>query len=323
MGAAIGIDLGTTNSVAAIKRGDVRVIQTRDAEDSTPSVVGFYRDQIIVGKRALDRAAAAPKDTIVSVKRLMGRAFNDPEVQRALEKYRYQVVAPADGTDEDVRVILGGKEYSPIEVSSFILKKIKEDAELRLGETVEYAVITVPAYFTDRQIEATLRAGQLAGLKVQRILDEPTAAAIAFGMDSVGADDSRTVLVYDLGGGTFDISVLNVVGGVFGQVNLEGNMWLGGDDFDFRLMEHAVAHVRDVHGLDPSGNDRFMVALKISAQRAKEALSSLARADITVGAQGQLLDSEGNVLEVELEITRDQLERMIGSHSKSAGNGHR
>ncbi|HWQ03028.1 MAG TPA: Hsp70 family protein [Candidatus Nitrosotenuis sp.] len=320
MGVAIGIDLGTTNSVAAIKRGDVRVLQNRENEDLTPSVVGFYKEQLIVGKKALDRIAASPKETVISVKRLMGRAFKDPEVQRVRSKYRYSVAAPSNGTEDDVRVILGGKEYSPIEISSFILKKIKEDAEMRLNDKVEYAVITVPAYFNERQREATLLAGQMAGLKVQRILDEPTAAAIAFGVDNVGADDARTVLVFDLGGGTFDISVLNIVGGIFAQVNLEGDMWLGGDDFDWKLMQHVLQHIKDTYGFDPAGNDRFMESLRLNVRKAKETLSSLARTDISM--VGQLSDKSGNLIDIELEVTRDVLERMIGRDAAS-GDGHR
>jgi molecular chaperone DnaK (HSP70) len=320
MGVAIGIDLGTTNSVAAIKRGDVRVLQNRENEDLTPSAVSFYKDQIIVGRKALDRLAAAPKETIISVKRLMGRAYKDPEVQRVRTKYRYQVVAPANGTEDDVRVVLGGKEYSPIEVSSFILKKMKEDAELRLNEKVEYAVITVPAYFNERQREATLRAGQMAGLKVQRILDEPTAAAIAFGVDNVGADDARTVLVFDLGGGTFDISVLNIVGGIFAQVNLEGDMWLGGDDFDWKLMQHVTRHLKETQQLDVTGNDHFMEELRKKARSAKEALSSMVRTDIMMPAA--VKDKDGNLVDIDLEISRDQLEGLIARETAS-GDGHR
>ena len=200
MGKAIGIDLGTTNSVAAIKVGEVKVLQNRESQDLTRSVVGENKNQILVGQKALDRQLLAPKDTIESIKRLMGRGFRDEHVQRVRKQVSYVVQEPSDGTDDDVRVIMGGKEYSPIQISSVILKKIKEDAEARLNDTVEFAVITVPAYFTDKQKDATRKAGQLAGLKVQKILEEPTAAAIAFGVDNVGADDSTTILVYDLGG---------------------------------------------------------------------------------------------------------------------------
>ena len=172
--------------VIAIKQADVKVLQSRENQDSIPSVVGSHKDQIIVGSLAVDRMAGAPDNTIVSIKRLMGRAFRDPEVERVRSRYLYKVVSPSEGTDDDLRVVLGGKQYSPIEVSSQILKKVKEDAELRLNDNVEFAVITVPAYFTDKQRDATRKAGQMAGLRVQKILDEPTAAAIAFGADNVG-----------------------------------------------------------------------------------------------------------------------------------------
>jgi molecular chaperone DnaK len=313
MAKAIGIDLGTTNSVAAHAPGAARVLQNRENEDLTPSAVCWYKGETIVGSKALDRMRAAPRDTIISVKRLMGRAYSDAEVQRAKTRYQYQVVAPTDGTEEDVRVVLGGKERSPIDISALILKKLKEDAQLRLNDPVEFAVITVPAYFTEKQKWATRKAGQLAGLKVQRILDEPTAAAIAFGVDNIGPEESRTVLVFDLGGGTFDVSLLTLSGGLFAQVNIEGDMWLGGDDFDHRIMDHALKQIKARYGLDPSGDARFMVELKRRAQKAKEELSSLTRADIDLMG---LKDAQGNELAEELEFTREQFERMIAEDVK-------
>ena len=214
MGKAIGIDLGTDSAVIAVRTstGPV-VLQNSENQNATPAVVGVHKGQVIVGSRAIAKMAQAPKDTIVAIKRLMGRGFRDEEVQRARGTYLYEVVAPFDGTDDDVRVLLAGKDYSPIQISSLILEKLKKDAERSLGDMIESAVITVPAYFTEKQREATRRAGLLAGLKVQKILDEPTAAAIAFGVDNVGPDEPKTVLVYDLGGGTFDVSVLTIVGG--------------------------------------------------------------------------------------------------------------
>jgi molecular chaperone DnaK (HSP70) len=320
MGIAIGIDLGTTNSVVAIKEGDnVRVLQNKENEDLTRSVVGYYKNEIIVGSPALDRMVTVPKDTIISVKRLMGRAFSDLEIQHVKENYQYEIVAPSDGTEDDIRVILGGKEYSPIQISSLILKKLKEDAESRLKEKdkIEYAVITVPAYFTDKQRDATRKAGQMAGLKVQRILDEPSAAAIAFGVDNIGADQSKTILVYDFGGGTFDVSIMTIVGGgVFAQENLEGNMWLGGDDFDKVIMDYVVDYVKNEYGVEARKNARFMVELKKAAEKAKINLSSTNRTEIIV--IGRLQDSEANLIDVEVELSRDKFEEMISAKMKES-----
>jgi molecular chaperone DnaK (HSP70) len=313
MGKCIGIDLGTTNSVGAIREavGAVRVLQNRESQDLTRSVVGQYKDAVLVGQPALDRQLLTPKDTIESIKRLMGRAFRDESVQKAKKNVPYAVVLPSDGTEDDVRVIMGGKEHSPIEISSLILKKVKEDAEMRLNDTVEYAVITVPAYFTDKQKDATRRAGQMAGLKVQKILDEPTAAAISFGVDNMGADDSATILVYDLGGGTFDVSVMTIVSGAFVLLNLEGDMWLGGDDFDRKIMDQVLLHVSAVHGVDGRTNPKFMVELKNRAEQAKKALSSMIRTDIAI--IGLLKDEDGNLLDVEFELSRDDFEGLIAS----------
>ena len=312
MGKSIGIDLGTTNSVAAIREGAVHVLQNRESQDLTRSVVGEYRKRIVVGMLALDNQLLAPSDTIESIKRLMGRGFRDENVQQLKEHAAYTVVEPSDGTDDDVRVIMGGKEYSPIQISSMILKKVKEDAEMRLGGdpgSVEFAVITVPAYFTDKQKDATRKAGQLAGLKVQKILDEPTAAAIAFGVDNVGADNSKTILVYDLGGGTFDVSVMTIVGGSFVTLNIEGDMWLGGDDFDRKIMDHVLQHVSTVYGVDGATDPRFMVELKKKAEQAKKALSTMNRTDIII--PGMLKDDEDNLISVELELSRGEFEAMI------------
>jgi molecular chaperone DnaK len=314
MAKVIGIDLGTTNSVFTIMKDKIDILQNKENEDSTPSVVSFYKNQILVGSKALDRIEQASEDTIFSIKRLMGRAFSDKEVQKVKEYVRYKIIKPTHGTENDVRVILGGKEYSPIQISSLILKKIKTDAEMRLSDKVEYAVITVPAYFTDKQREATWQAGRLAGLNVQKILDEPTAAAIAFGMDKLGPEDSKTILVYDLGGGTFDVSVLTVVGGVFAKLDNEGDMWLGGDDFDRKIMDLVLEKIKAEYGVDASQNTQFMVALKKKAEKAKIDLSSMTATDIVI--IGVLKDSEGNLIDVELDITRDQFESMIADQVK-------
>lgn len=322
MGKAIGIDLGTTNSVVAIVDGPTpRVLDNKEAKSQTRSVVGLKRrkgakagdgEEILVGEPALDNWPMAPKDTIISVKRLMGRAASDPEVQKVERTCLYQVVAPSDGTKDSVRILMGGKEYSPVEVSAMILRKLKEDAEFRLGDEVTHGVITVPAYFSQIQRDATRKAGLKAGLKVMKILDEPTAAAIAFGVDTGESTEPKTILVYDLGGGTFDISVLMWAGNVFAPLNLEGDMWLGGDNLDQVIVDHGVRRVKEEYGLDPTSNMRFMVALKRAAQAAKERLSSARSADLIVASL--LQDASGNPIDVELEITREEFERMIRPH---------
>ena len=314
-GPKIGIDLGTTNSVMTHKARGVKTLQNREGEDLTPSVVGLFRGEITKGRMAVDYAEAAPKDTIVSIKRLMGRAYSDSEVQRVKEEVLYEVVKPTDGTEEDVRVILGGSEYSPIDISSLILKKLKEDAEMRLNDKVTHAVITVPAYFTDKQRDATRQAGWKAGFIVKDVLDEPTAAAIAYGVDAIPPNEARTILVYDLGGGTFDVSVLTIAGGTFAQLDIEGNMWLGGDDFDQRIMDYVLQHIKDKYGVDGRSNPRFMIALKRECEKAKKQLSSMSKTAIFL--PGKLEDEDGNFIDVDVEITRERFERMIENEVKS------
>ncbi len=310
MGRSIGIYFGDKYcSVGYCSHNRVKIVQNQEAEDYTPSVVGYFKDQIIIGAPASDRMTSAPEDTIISIRRLMGRAYPDPEVRRVKEKYQYEIIPPSDGIEEDVRVLLGGKEYSPIQIASMILKKLKEDAEMRLDDKVEFAVITVPAYFNERQRDATRKAGQLAGLKVLKILDEPFAAAIAFGEDNVGAEESKTILVYDFRGGTFDVSVITIAGGVFAQLDIEGTMWLGGDDFDNKIMDYFLEHVKKEYGLDAKENKRFMMELKNQAEKAKKALTTMKRTDIVI--HGLLQDKEGNLLDVEVGLSREQFEKMI------------
>lgn len=319
MGKIIGIDLGTTNSAVAIVDGpQPRILDNKEAKPQTRSVVGLKkrkgkggdgRTEVLVGDAAVDNWPLAPKDTIVSVKRLMGRGVADEEVQRIRQTVQYQIVEPSDGTKDSLRVVLGDKQYSPVEVSALILKKLKEDAEFRAGDKVTHAIITVPAYFSQIQRDATRKAGAAVGLKVIKILDEPTAAAIAFGMESSESADPKYLLVYDLGGGTFDVSVLMWAGNVFAPLNLEGDMWLGGDNFDQLLVDHACRHVKEEFDIDPSSNLRFMVALRKACQAVKERLSAGRSADLIV--TGMLQDDEGNLIDVELEVTREEFERMI------------
>ncbi len=318
MGIKIGIDLGTTNSAAAIVQGkQPRIIDSKEAKPQIRSVVGLRRskrkgevkEQILVGDIAVDNWENSPQDTIVSVKRLMGRGVADSVIQRMKDHSSYQIIEPSDGTKDSIRVVMGGNEYSPIEISSMILKKIKEYVEFKVGETVDQAVITCPAYFGQIQKQATRLAGELAGMKVIKVLDEPTAAAIAFGIDALKGDEAKTILVYDLGGGTFDISVLMMAKGAFAQLNLEGDMWLGGDDFDQVLVDKAVEWIKGEYDLDPVKDHKAMVRLKKKAKEVKEQLSASLDADFIVSSL--MTDEDGNLIDVDFGVTRDEYEAMI------------
>jgi molecular chaperone DnaK (HSP70) len=313
----VGIDLGTTNSViATIDLGGGRILDNKENEKSTRSVVGYFKGEFLVGRPAIQRWTQQPKDTIISIKRLMGRGVSDEEVEKIKKLkeskksilFLYDIVEPSDGTKDSIRVILGGKEYSPVEISAKILTKLKEDAEYRLGEKVTYAVITVPAYFSDKQRQATREAGLKAGLTVMRIFDEPTAVAMAYGIDSK-EKEAKTILVYDLGGGTFDVSVLMMAAKTFAPLNLDGDMWLGGDNFDQMIEDYVIDYVKKEYGIDPTENLRFMAKLKMEAQGVKETLSSARKADVIVS--GILHDNSGNITDIEVEITREQFEEMI------------
>lgn len=319
-GRKIGIDLGTTNCVTAIMKGSgPDILESREARSSVRSMVSLRRrrggrdggsEQILVGDSAAENWRFAPQDTIVSIKRLMGRSVDDQEVQRVREWFAYKVVAPSDGTRDSLRVVMGGKEYSPVEISALILGKLKEDAQYRLGEEVTHAVITVPAYFSQAQKAATRMAGLKAGLKVTKILDEPTAAAIAYGLDEPEDSAPKTILVYDLGGGTFDISVLLMAGSMFVTMDTEGDMWLGGDDFDQALLDHVVERIRDEYDVAPPTNDSgFMASLKQKVQKAKEQLSSMDWVDLRLF--DEIRDEDGIPVPIELEISRQEYERLI------------
>jgi molecular chaperone DnaK len=319
MGRIVGIDLGTSNTVVAIMDGPrPRVLDSREGRPQIRSVVGLKRrrgkkgqadgEEVLVGDAAVDNWGMAPEDTIVSIKRLMGRGVSDPEVRRTRGWVQYRVVAPSDGTKDSIRVILGGEELSPIDVSAMILRKVKEDAEYRLGESVSHAVITVPAYFSQIQRDATRKAGLKAGLQVIKILDEPTAAAVAFGTDSPDGEP-RTILVYDLGGGTFDVSLLMLAGNVFAPLNLEGDMWLGGDNLDQVIVDRALEWLREEFEIDPTSDKRFMAELHKASQSVKERLSATSTADLVVA--GMLRDHQGNLIDVDIEITRAEYERLI------------
>ncbi len=315
MGRIVGIDLGTTNSVIAIvDMGGVRVIQNRENEHQTPSVVSYHKEEFVVGSPALRKWVLNPAGTVISIKRLIGRGVNDPEVKKILERkdsenyLQYEIVQPEKGTKDSISIKLGTKEFSPIEISSLILKKIKEDAEYSLGEKISHAVITVPAYFSDKQRNATREAGLKAGISVMKILDEPTAVAISFGVNTED-QEPKTVMVFDLGGGTFDISVLMMAAGAFSPLNLEGDMWLGGDDFDELIVKTILKKIENNSGIDPGNNSRFMATLKNEARKAKETLSSSNSAEIII--PGLLRDPSGELIDIEEEISRKEFESLM------------
>ncbi|MFO0953299.1 MAG: Hsp70 family protein [Isosphaeraceae bacterium] len=319
---AIGIDLGTTNSAAAVGGRDTKVLPNRDNEPLTPSVVGYLvrrrkggEGEIVVGRAAVNNAERSPEETISSIKRLMGRIHGEPwtlhgetmTVDKVRARVPYALAPPpaADADDQGVKVVLAGKPYSPVEISAMILRKIKEDATFALGEEVTHAVITVPAYFTERQRVATAEAGRLAGLEVLKIIDEPTAAAIAFGAGREA--EQHRVLVYDLGGGTFDISVIQMAGGQFQILEILGDNWLGGDDFDQTIVRRIVEFIREMEGYDPSGDRAFLAQAKAEAERIKKALSSQTSYPVFWPAK---IPDRGTI-DVDLTITRAEFEQDI------------
>src|SRR4051794_20131148 len=267
----IGIDLGTTNSVIAVMEGgEPVVIPNAEGSRLTPSVVAMNpkTGERMVGQVAKRQAITNPDNTISSIKRFMGRKFDDPTLEHDKQLVPYQLSAADNG---DLRVKLGDKMYSPQEVSAMILQKLKRDAEAYLGETVTQAVITVPAYFNDSQRQATKDAGTIAGLEVLRIINEPTAAALAYGLDKAGRE--HTVAVYDLGGGTFDISILQLGEGVFEVKATNGDTHLGGDDFDQRIIQWIVKQFKNEQGIDLSQDRMALQRLKEAAEKAKIELS--------------------------------------------------
>jgi molecular chaperone DnaK len=328
MAKAIGIDLGTTNSAAGLKTLDTEIISNAEGDPLTPSVVGYQKrkgllrsSRFIVGRAALDWMPQDPENTILSIKRLMGRNFADEEAQRLLSEHRYAytVKAFSAGSEHSVAVVLDEKEYTPEQISAKILEKIRNDVEKRLGEPVEYAVVTVPAYFNDKQKHATRMAAALAGLKVQRLLPEPTAAAISFGVDTLAEDEAKTILVFDLGGGTFDLSVLTIANGQIIEQGKGGDMWMGGDDIDALISRYVYRQTEADNEVDnlldlvmrlPSADrNRFMSDLKSKVEAAKIRLSTSDRAFIEI--LGLLRDEDGDILDVEVELTRARFEELL------------
>ncbi len=305
MGRIIGIDLGTTNSVVAVMEGgEPVVIPSSEGGRLVPSVVAVNpkTGERLVGKVARNQGVVNPENTVSSVKRFMGRKFDDALVQKALKHVPYKVTAAPNG---DVRIHMGGKEYSPPEISAMILQKLKADAEAYLGDTVDQAVITVPAYFNDAQRNATKDAGRIAGLEVLRIINEPTASSLAYGM---GEKKNEVIAVYDLGGGTFDISVLEVGDGVFEVRATNGDTFLGGDDFDQIIIDWIADEFRKENGIDLRNDRQALQRLKEAAERAKIELSSTLSTEvnlpfITADASGPK--------HLNITLTRAKLESMV------------
>ncbi|RJP50787.1 MAG: molecular chaperone DnaK [Anaerolineaceae bacterium] len=278
MAKIIGIDLGTTNSVAAVMQGgEPIVIPSAEGERLVPSVVAMNKNnERLVGRVARNQAITNPQNTIFSVKRFMGRKSDDPEVERTKKRVPYAVNGAENG---DVRVTLGEKDYSAPEISAMILAKIKSDAEAYLGETITQAVITVPAYFNDAQRNATKDAGKIAGLEVLRIINEPTASSLAYGLDK---KKNEVIVVYDLGGGTFDVSILDVGDGVFQVRSTSGDTFLGGDDFDLRIMDYLIEEFKKDNGIDLHNDRQALQRLKEAAEKAKIELSTTMQTEINL-----------------------------------------
>lgn len=323
MGKSIGIDLGTTNSVVAFKDASVRVIATGpNNEDLCRSCVALDRSgSFIVGNTPYRNWRRYAPNIVVSAKRLMGAAISDPQVQKMKadkDMYPYGIAKMSGGTDESVVVIMNGKEYTPEQISAEILRQLKEDASVKLGGEVTHAVITVPAYFNEKQKTATRKAAELAGLKVQRLLAEPTAAAISYGADKMAADEDKNFLVYDFGGGTFDLSILVASGGNFIESGTGGDRWLGGDDIDRLVSEYVIieagkANNVDVHDLIAQLPDKkkyeFQGEFKNEVESAKKALSQSESATISIF--DRLEDEDGNCVDIEVTLTRKKFENMI------------
>jgi len=278
MGRAIGIDLGTTLSVAAVvEGGDPKIIPSAEGGNLVPSMVAIGKNgERLVGELAKRQAIVNPNNTIFSIKRLIGRKFKDPTVQNDIKRLPYKITEAPNG---DCRVVMGGKEYSPQEISAMILQKLKADAEAYLGDKVTDAVITVPAYFNDSQRNATKDAGTIAGLNVLRIINEPTASSLAYGLDK---KQDQTIAVYDLGGGTFDISILDIGEGTFQVKATNGDTHLGGDDIDQRIMDWICDEFKKEQGIDLKQDKMALQRLKDAAEKAKKELSTVAQTEISL-----------------------------------------
>ncbi len=304
MGKVIGIDLGTTNScVSVMEGGTPKVIENAEGARTTPSIVAFAKDgERLIGQPAKRQAVTNPENTIFAVKRLIGRRFDDPLTKKDMGLVPYTI---AKGKNGDAWVTAGGSDYSPSQISAFTLQKMKETAEAYLGETVTQAVITVPAYFNDAQRQATKDAGQIAGLEVLRIINEPTAAALAYGLDK---NDGKTIAVYDLGGGTFDISVLEIGDGVFEVKSTNGDTFLGGEDFDSKIVEFLADDFKKAEGIDLRNDKLALQRLKEAAEKAKIELSSAQTTEVNLPF---ITADQSGPKHLVKSITRADLERLV------------
>ncbi|WP_121119389.1 molecular chaperone DnaK [Croceibacterium ferulae] len=308
MAKVIGIDLGTTNScVAVMDGGKPKVVENSEGARTTPSITAFTRDgERLIGQPAKRQAVTNPDNTLFAIKRLIGRRFDDPLTTKDKELVPYDIVRGKNG---DAWVEAGGTEYSPSQISAFILQKMKETAESYLGETVTQAVITVPAYFNDAQRQATKDAGQIAGLEVLRIINEPTAAALAYGMDK---NDGKTIAVYDLGGGTFDISVLEIGDGVFEVKSTNGDTFLGGEDFDTTLVEYLAEQFQQKENMDLRKDKLALQRLKEAAEKAKIELSSSQQTEVNLPfITARMEGGSSTPLHLVETITRAKLEQLV------------
>ncbi|MDE3028454.1 MAG: molecular chaperone DnaK, partial [Paracoccaceae bacterium] len=304
MAKVIGIDLGTTNSCVAIMDGSQpRVIENSEGARTTPSVVGFTDTERLVGQSAKRQAVTNPSNTVFAVKRLIGRRVDDAEVEKDKKLVPYSIV---NGGNGDAWVEVRGEKFSPSQVSAMILQKMKETAESYLGEDVTQAVITVPAYFNDAQRQATKDAGKIAGLEVLRIINEPTAAALAYGLDK---KETKTIAVYDLGGGTFDITILEIDDGLFEVKSTNGDTFLGGEDFDMRIVNYLADEFKKEHGVDLSKDKMALQRLKEAAEKAKIELSSSQQTEINQPFIS--MGTGGTPLHMVMKLTRAKLESLV------------
>jgi len=304
MSKVIGIDLGTTNSCVAIMDGSQsRVIENSEGARTTPSIVAFTENERLVGQPAKRQAVTNPENTIFGVKRLVGRRVNDTDLAKDKKNMPFAVV---DGGNGDAWVEARGEKYSPSQISAFILGKMKETAESYLGEEVTQAVITVPAYFNDQQRQATKDAGKIAGLEVLRIINEPTAAALAYGLDK---ENSHTIAVYDLGGGTFDVTILEIDDGLFEVKSTNGDTFLGGEDFDMRIVNYLAEEFKKEHGVDLTQDKMALQRLKEAAEKAKIELSSSSQTEINQPFIS--MGSNGQPLHMVVKLTRAKLESLV------------
>ncbi|PIY78624.1 MAG: molecular chaperone DnaK, partial [Parcubacteria group bacterium CG_4_10_14_0_8_um_filter_35_7] len=304
MSKILGIDIGTTNScMAVIEGGEPKVLENKEGARTTPSVVAISKSgERLIGQLAKRQAVTNPGNTLFSIKRLIGRKFQDEDVQKDLKLVPYKIAQAGEG----IKIIMGGKEYTPQEISAMILQKLKADAEEKLGEKIEEAVITVPAYFDDSQRQATKDAGEIAGFKVKRIINEPTAAALAYGFDKKKGEQ---VVVYDLGGGTFDVSILDIGEDTVEVKSTNGDTHLGGDDFDKRVIDWIVEEFRKDQGIDLSKDQMALQRLKEAAEKAKVELSTSMETEIN---QPFITSDAAGPKHLLLKLTRAKLEDLVG-----------